>query len=88
MSVCPGCGRPYNQTPVHVIDTVPDRGLVAYCKSCDQRLTLGEKKSYITDVINRWKRAEKRRDHDTSWQIALDTADWEHSQRWRGHPVR
>lgn len=82
MSNCPGCGVSYQRTPIHTIDTLPGLGVAPYCELCDRQLTLGAKKSHITNVINQWKSKDKRPEYDTVWQIALDVADWEHYQRW------
>jgi hypothetical protein len=80
VATCPGCGLPYNRTPPHVIDTLPDRGIVAYCEMCHNQLTLGAKKSHISNLIGRWRRNGKN--YDEVWQIALDVADFEHFQKW------
>lgn len=82
MSNCPGCGRPYTQTPGHLIDTLPGFRMVPYCDVCHSRLSLGSKKSYITSLINQWRRGSNWAELETVWAMALARAYDEHKQRF------
>lgn len=61
---CLACGRSYLDVPPFIVDTLPGLGLTAWCVECDSVISLGEKKSLVTAVINEWRAAAIAGDMD------------------------
>lgn len=52
---CLACNRSYADIDPYLVDTLPGQGLAAWCTECDPVISLGEKKSHITTVVNKWR---------------------------------
>lgn len=74
---CLGCNKS-GRFEFEIVPTTPGRGIVGWCKSCDDGLNLGTKKSIIATIVNNWDG-----DYDNELQAALDYLDDKARQLWQ-----
>jgi hypothetical protein len=75
---CLGCGLSFSLVTPHPVDTLPGFGIVAYCEGCHSLLSLGEKKSLATQLINQWREGLLERDYDAIEDAAHTVIEMEH----------
>lgn len=78
---CLACRRSYFEAPCHIVTTLSGQGLTAWCVECNEIISLGEKKSLITLVVNQWRERKLDGDFDAIEDAGHRQVEWEMSRQ-------